>query len=312
MQGVIHAVQWHPTAPILMTAGGDCHLRLFSIDAHRNPVLLSLHLPSLPILSASFLNASSTIITTGRRRFFHLTDIATGRTTRIPAVRGRDERSWERCVATPSGQYAALLGDGGYVSVVEGRTGQWVGGMKGGGSVRAGTFTEDGNELWTVGDDDDVHVWDMRTRRCRERRSHPASLHNTAIALSPPSSLASTPLVAVGNQAGIVSLYPSTPLPSPTSPSPSPLRELTSLTTAVDGLSFNSTGELLAMRSRRKMDSLSLFHTESGVMVSNWPTGRTPLHYVTAMDFSPHSGYLAVGNDKGRVLLYRLKHYASM
>ena len=292
-----------------MTGGMDCHLRLFSIDAYRNPVLLSLHLPSLPIHSASFLSSSSTLITTGRRRFFHLTDLATGRTTRVTGVRGRDERSWERCVATPQGEYAALLGDGGYISVVEGRTGQWVGGMKGGASVQAGVFSEDGGELWTVGDDDDVFVWDMRTRRCREKRTHPASLHNTAIALTPPSSIASTPLVAIGNTHGIVSLYPSTPL---LTPSPQPLRELTSLTTAIDGLTFNSTGELLATRSRRKIDSLSLFHTESGTVVRNWPTGRTPLHYVTAMDFSPHSGYLAVGNDKGRVLLYRLKHYSGM
>ena len=25
--------------------------------------------------------------------------------------------------------------------------------------------------------------------------------------------------------------------------------------------------------------------------------------------FSPHSGFVAIGNDKGRVLLYRLNHY---
>ena len=57
------------------------------------------------------------------------------------------------------------------------------------------------------------------------------------------------------------------------------------------------------MRSRRVQDALRLWHAESGQMVRNWPTGRTPLHYVTAMDFSPQSGYLTVGNDKGRVLL---------
>jgi U3 small nucleolar RNA-associated protein 18 len=30
------------------------------------------------------------------------------------------------------------------------------------------------------------------------------------------------------------------------------------------------------------------------------------------MDFSPKSGFLALGNDKGRVLLYRLKHYSDV
>ena len=292
-----------------MTAGMDCHVRLFSIDGHRNHTLLSLHLPAMPIQSAAFLRSASTIIATGRRRFFHLIDTATGSVTRISGVRGREERSWERCVATVHGDYAALLGDGGFVSVVDGRSGQWVGGVKGGATVRAGAWSADGTELWTAGDDEDVYVWDMRTRTCREKRSDPASLHNTAIALSPPASTASHPLVAVGSLHGIVSLYPSTPLPSLAA---RPVRTLTSLTTGVDRLSFNSTGELLASASRRQQDALSLYHVESGAVVRNWPTGRTPLHYVSAMDFSPQSGYFAVGNDRGRVLMYRIKHYATM
>jgi U3 small nucleolar RNA-associated protein 18 len=45
--------------------------------------------------------------------------------------------------------------------------------------------------------------------------------------------------------------------------------------------------------------------------VSNWPTARTPLHYVTALSFSPGGGYLAIGNDRGRALLYRLNAYAT-
>ena len=44
-------------------------------------------------------------------------------------------------------------------------------------------------------------------------------------------------------------------------------------------------------------------------MFSNWPTTQTPLGFVTALDFSPNSGYFAVGNDKGVVLMYQLLHY---
>lgn len=45
------------------------------------------------------------------------------------------------------------------------------------------------------------------------------------------------------------------------------------------------------------MPSLSVF--------SNWPTRRSPLGYVSALDLSPLSRYAAIGNDKGKVLLYR-------
>ena len=43
-----------------------------------------------------------------------------------------------------------------------------------------------------------------------------------------------------------------------------------------------------------------------------WPwcaSSRTPLGHVTSLAFSPRGGYAAVGNDKGRVLLYRLNHW---
>jgi U3 small nucleolar RNA-associated protein 18 len=50
---------------------------------------------------------------------------------------------------------------------------------------------------------------------------------------------------------------------------------------------------------------------ESGTVFSNWPTSKSPMNYVFSLDFSPTSGFLALGNDKGKVLLYRLRHYTN-
>ena len=50
-------------------------------------------------------------------------------------------------------------------------------------------------------------------------------------------------------------------------------------------------------------------HVASRTVFGNWPTGQTPVHHVSAVDFSPHSGYLAIGNERGRTLLYRLNYY---
>ena len=59
-------------------------------------------------------------------------------------------------------------------------------------------------------------------------------------------------------------------------------------------------------------------HVPSGTVFSNWPTDKTPLRRVTCMSFSPlynqgqhipHTHhYLAIGNNKGKVLLYQVKH----
>lgn len=66
---------------------------------------------------------------------------------------------------------------------------------------------------------------------------------------------------------------------------------------------------MLAFASRMKRDALRLAHLPSLTVFSNWPTGRSPLHYVHSLDFSPRCGLLAIGNAKGRALLYRLHHY---
>ena len=59
-----------------------------------------------------------------------------------------------------------------------------------------------------------------------------------------------------------------------------------------------------------KRDALRLVHIPSMTAFSNWPTSRSPLQYVHSLAFSPAGGTLAIGNAKGRVLLYRLHHYA--
>ena len=51
-------------------------------------------------------------------------------------------------------------------------------------------------------------------------------------------------------------------------------------------------------------------HIPTMTVFSTWPTSKSPLHYVHSTAFSPHSGYLAIGNARGRVLLYRLHHYS--
>jgi hypothetical protein len=63
--------------------------------------------------------------------------------------------------------------------------------------------------------------------------------------------------------------------------------------------------QVLAIASNEKRDAMKLLHVPSGTIFSNWPTERTPIRYPFSLDFSPNGSFLAVGNDRGRVLLYR-------
>ena len=135
------------------------------------------------------------------------------------------------------------------------------------------------------------------------------------------SSLAATSnFLAVGSESGVVNLY--TEKYSRTSlnggnkgrlglntTERNPLKSIMNLTTSADSLKFNSDGQILALSTRRETNGLKLLHVPTQTVFSNWPTSKTPLKYVWSTDFSPGSKYFAVGNDHGKCLLYRLKHY---
>ncbi len=70
--------------------------------------------------------------------------------------------------------------------------------------------------------------------------------------------------------------------------------------------------QVLVMASRLKKDALRLVHLPSATVFSNWPTSRTPLHYVHSAGFSPGGAFLAIGNARGTAMLYRLHHYMAI
>lgn len=167
----------------------------------------------------------------------------------------------------------------------------------------------------SVGGDGVVHTWDLRMRRCVNRQVDEGCLNSTALTCSN-----SGRLFATGSNSGVVNVYnrqhgPAAegPISRPMAACPAtPLHTFMNLATTIDSLAFSPDTQLLAMGSRMKKDSLRLVHVPSYTVFKNWPTSRTPLGYVHSLCFSPKGGFLAAGNAKGKVLLYRLHHYAEV
>jgi U3 small nucleolar RNA-associated protein 18 len=240
------------------------------------------------------------VFVTGRRPFFYLYDAAAGQADRLPPIPGRPEKSWERAVAAPDGRTLALLGNDGYILLydVQQKACRTTQHLKLNGSVRTVCFAESPLELFASGSDGDVYHFDIRnSRRCVERFSNLDGTISSALA-------ASHHTLAVGAESGVVNLYAQHHAEQRT-----PLKSILNLKTSVDAMQFNSDGQLLAMASRREKDALKLVHIPSRTVYSNWPTSQTPLGYVWSMDFSPSSRFLALGNDQGKCLLYKLLHY---
>ncbi|GJP50333.1 hypothetical protein CLOM_g9463 [Closterium sp. NIES-68] len=187
----------------------------------------------------------------------------------------------------------------------------------------SGQSTTGEHQMLATGSDGEIYHFDLRTMRCVHRGADEGCVNGTAIAAS-----SDGRHFAAGSDSGVVNLYdrpaflrsgpfggssitsPSAAGASRSRESEKPLqRAFMNLTTEVDAVSFNHDGRILALSSREQRDSLRLVHVPSRSVFFNWPTERTALQFVHAAEFSPHSGYLAVGNRRGKVLLFRLRHY---
>jgi U3 small nucleolar RNA-associated protein 18 len=262
-------------------------------------------------MSAFFLGEKNVVVS-GRRPFFYLYDSIAGKLSEHKIL-GRAEKSWERAVPSSDGRTVALLGNDGYVVLWDAQTKSVRShhSIKLNGSVRAVTFSTDGTYLYASGSDGDVYVFDTRKdNQCVERFANADGTITSSLAISPAN------LLAVGAESGVVNLYNQQDHQNNDNigqlqSHPSPIKSLLHITTSLDQLRFNDDGKILAFSSCRERDSLKLLHVESRTVFSNWPTSKTPLNYVYSTDFSPQSKFLAIGNDKGNCLLYRLNHYSS-
>lgn len=118
--------------------------------------------------------------------------------------------------------------------------------------------------------------------------------------------------VACGARSGVVNVYDRAGFLSSTNHASKPAKILLNLTTSATVVKFNASSEVLAMASDEKVNGLRLVHFPSMTVFSNFPSSvQSVLARPQCLDFSPGSGYLAVGNNKGTALLYRLKHYGN-
>lgn len=342
LASAIECMEFHPSARsrILMTASRDRRVRLFQIDGSSNPLLQTLHLPSLPLSTATFHPSGASMLLSGPRPYFYSYDLQSGRVLRSSPWRGGassgsaleediQERDLSRAKFQPldSSGHSRLLAIGGRRGAIH--LLDWASSGGGGGSLVSSlrqnsplagldwdhTAGAESRRLVSLSQEGTASLWDVRNMRCEVIKRDVGLFGAQNISLSPNGSWA-----AVGSESGIVNMYDSNRLSLNSSASSTPTtreeameanKSIENLTTATTTMKYNHDGQILALASKNKKDALRMVHLPSLTVFANWPTSGTPLGHVSDVAFSTHgSQYVAIGNTRGRVLVYGLKHFA--
>mmetsp|Transcript_10488 Transcript_10488/g.23583 ORF Transcript_10488/g.23583 Transcript_10488/m.23583 type:complete len:578 (-) Transcript_10488:94-1827(-) len=310
----IRAVNFHPGSELMLTAGRDKTLRLFSIDGDENPKVASYHFEKFPILEAVFTPSGDQILLTGERSQMWGLDVQSGEPFHIRHLSAQANNKYYGLAVGPSpgdrpGLRAAkmysVMGDAGGLLVCDVTSKQPVRTLQMRTPGIAAAFSAERDVLYSVDQESTIYEWDLGTGRCKQSLKDPWAVQISALAVSRVTQFAPTPMLAVGTSSGNMDLFD---LGGPKIPS-KPTKSIDNLVTRVTSLRFHHEGELLVGASVLKKDQLKLVHAATGTTYQNWPHFGLPLNNISAFDVSRRGGYLALGNERGRVLLFQLSHY---
>jgi len=302
----VPVVQWHPNAQLALTAGPDQTLRLFRVDGTANHKVQSVHATKMPIASAAFTADGSQVLMCGASKNWGVFDLHSASLQWLPGVMGRHDRAFKLIVPSPDGSCLAMLTESNALLLLSAKTKQLIatlqGATAGKWSNQCLTFSNDGEYLHAASIGSKLQVWDVRRRCCVHSWNDRGGTRVTAIDAS-----SDGQLLAVGSDSGAVNLYRAAEVHR--AERPPPVKEFLNLRSAITCVRFNPSSEMVVFSTKYTKNALRVAHVARHQVFANWPTSKTPLNYVQTSAFSPHSGFMATGNDKGKVLLHRLNHF---
>jgi U3 small nucleolar RNA-associated protein 18 len=294
----IQTLSFHPTQPLLLTGGFDRTLRIYHIDGKNNNLISSLHLRQSPVQTCGFLKDKETGLTTilagGRRKYMFKWSIDLGVIEKITRMYGNEnkQRSFEHFKISKDCKYIALAGNSGWVNILSVATSQWVHGFKIEGTLVDFEFSND--RLLIINQAGEIWEFSIETYNIINKWTDVTGIGITRIRISP-----NGRFLAIGSNTGFVNVYDRLK-------DNRLMKSISNLTTTISSLEFSYDSQVLCIASRDARDALKLVHLPSCNVFKNWPTNVTPLGKVTAVAFAPTGGFLATGNEQGRVRLWRL------
>ncbi len=228
-------------------------------------------------------------------------DLQTGAVEKISRLYGHEEtqRSFENFKVSPKGSFIGLVGNSGWVNIISSATSLYIQGFKIEGTIVDFDWSANEDFIVAINSTGDIWEFSLKTKKVVKKWRDETGVGITKVRLGGKNDR----WCAVGSDSGIVTVY------DRLNPTKKPIGTLDQLVTSISTLEFSSDGQMLCIASRAKKDALRLVHLPSCKVFQNWPTSGTPLGKVTAACFSPNNEMLSVGNEAGKVRLWRLNHY---
>lgn len=162
--------------------------------------------------------------------------------------------------------------------------------------------------LFGYADDATVYIWDLTAPAEQIYFHDEGCVGPTCLSASK-----NGQFIACGTSTAIVNVYKRSDIESvgENGKTVKPLYSIDNLTTKIRTVTFNHDAQLLAYASPIKPMAYRLFHVPSGTTYKDFPRKNEMLEKeaVNAIDFSPHSGFVAFGTLNGYCRLYRLNHF---
>jgi len=303
---LIRCIDFHPKHNVGLVAGNSNVVGLYTVDGTKNPLHQSIKFEKFEIRNASFSTCGQEFyVSSGLFNHFYTYDMNSGAIKKTRPCSNNARETIRKLYPSPDGQVLVALGHHGDIYLYSSKSKEVITTLKMNGEVSSVTFNKDGSKMLSVGDGQDIFCWDMKNRVCCAKYTDISLQYSTQVASSENN-------VALGMTSGIVSVYNNLfneKQDTPAAVQINPLKSLQNLVTSVSSLKFNSTSEILAMASTDKQNAIRLVHTPSLTVFPNFPFLNADYGRPQTIAFTPNSGYMAVGGNKGIAYLFRLKKY---
>lgn len=300
----VSCLHFHPSKPWLLVGRKDGFVSVSEIDALGNNQLFLCKVPRNSILAAKFTTEDAKVILCSSKLGVLVWDLEKRHLEPLPRYSSKDRSSWVGVDISSCGKYVTLFGRDGHIALLSGSGLATLGEFKMSGSALCCTFDNQRKLLLTAGTEHKLYLWDLMSLKCLKILHVDSGCAITSLALSPDGAF-----LVVGTELGVLGLCKYEDIIATQDASVQLGKPFMNLVTRISCARVHPSSELLCFSSPDRIRALRIVHLRSLRVFSNWPKDITPIHRVQDVVFDTTGHYMAIGNEKGNVLIYGLNHF---